>query len=184
MTNKNRNSLKIWPRGQTSYQFTKSWGVQNSGPVHLHPAAERRIRTQDPRIHCPKHEVVLARERGFIFLFNSVSFSFFLFFRKNVWALCPNGYFMQGLRVNGKQVNNIEEGKCCHPQNHPDSYGHCYDKDVTYSFDKKGWSFCNEFGQGYYLTGLYKSDCNELYCIEKLKCCSMKKRNNTVLDFY
>ena len=96
--------------------------------------------------------------------------------RKNVWAVCPNGYFLNGLyRTDGSNLYNIEEGKCCRPQNHPNSYDGCYDEDVTHSFDNKGWSKCKR--AGYYLTGIYKSGCEHLYCIEKFRCCKMKKGN-------
>lgn len=96
----------------------------------------------------------------------------------NVWALCPTGYYLNGLRLGAgppAYLNHIDEGQCCHPQGHPDSYEHCYDEDVTYSFDNKGWSECKQ--AGYYMTGFYKSSCNNIYCIEKFKCCKMKKVN-------
>ncbi|KAL9952520.1 hypothetical protein ACROYT_G039788 [Oculina patagonica] len=96
----------------------------------------------------------------------------------NVWALCPNGYFLNGFRVSGQKLFNIEEGKCCRPQNQQeDSYDGCYDEDVLISFDNKGWSVCKK--EGYYMVGLYKSVCNELYCIETFKCCRMKYRAPT-----
>ncbi|XP_022803036.1 semaphorin-5B-like [Stylophora pistillata] len=101
--------------------------------------------------------------------------------RYNVWALCPTGSFMNGLSV-GKPLpaflNDIEEAKCCHPQNHPTSYEDCYDEDVTISFDTRGWSECRR--DGYYMTGFYKSSCDKLYCIEKFRCCKMK--NETVVS--
>ncbi|CAH3043762.1 unnamed protein product [Pocillopora meandrina] len=96
--------------------------------------------------------------------------------RTHVWALCPNGYYMQGMRLGAgppAYLHHIDEAKCCHPQGHPNSYEHCYDQDVTYSFDNKGWSECQQVG--YYMTGFYKSDCNDIYCIEKFRCCKMKK---------
>ncbi|KAL9955812.1 hypothetical protein ACROYT_G037195 [Oculina patagonica] len=92
--------------------------------------------------------------------------------RKNVWALCPNGYFLNGLyKTDGKNLYNIEEGQCCRPLN-GDGYDGCYDEDVTISFDNRGWSDCQR--TGYYMTGIYKSVCEKLYCIEKFKCCRMK----------
>ncbi|XP_078363428.1 uncharacterized protein LOC144647504 [Oculina patagonica] len=96
----------------------------------------------------------------------------------NVWALCPGGYFLNGLRKSdGENLYNIEEGQCCRPQNRPEnSYDDCYDEDVTISFDNKGWSECQR--AGYYMTGIYKSSCEELYCIEKFKCCLIKSECN------
>ncbi|XP_022803084.1 uncharacterized protein LOC111340494 [Stylophora pistillata] len=95
---------------------------------------------------------------------------------KNVWALCPAGYYMNGLRL-GKGppqfLNDIVEGKCCHPESHSRAtYEDCYDENVQLSFDKKGWSECKK--EGYYMTGFYKSSCNSIYCIETFRCCKMK----------
>ncbi|XP_058941677.2 properdin-like isoform X1 [Pocillopora verrucosa] len=93
---------------------------------------------------------------------------------KHVWALCPAGYYMEGIYITyPTNIYNIEESKCCRPQNHPNAYDDCYDEDVYLSFDKKGWSECKR--DGYYMTGIYKGGCEHLYCIEKFKCCSMKK---------
>ncbi len=80
----------------------------------------------------------------------------FLFFRNNVWALCPGGYFLNGLRKSdGENLYNIEEGQCCRPENQPDDrYDDCYDEDVSTSFDNKGWNECQR--AGYYMTGLQK----------------------------
>ena len=100
------------------------------------------------------------------------------FFRFNVWALCPAGYYLNGLRL-GRGLpaflSHIETGKCCRPQNHPNSYEDCYDEDVSSSFDTRGWSECQR--PGYYMTGFYKTNCNELNCIDKFRCCKMKKGN-------
>ena len=82
---------------------------------------------------------------------------------------------MEGIYISDSspKLYHIEEAKCCRPQNHPDSYDGCYDEDVTISFDHKGWSQCKQ--DGYYMAGFYKSGCNEFYCIEKFRCCKMKK---------
>ena len=104
---------------------------------------------------------------------------FFFNLRNDRWALCPNGYYLEGVyrtaSSNG-MLHNIEEGKCCRPQSHPDSYEGCYDEDVGISFDSKGWSECKQ--AGYYMTGFYKGSCDKLYCIEKFRCCKMKKGNH------
>lgn len=70
-------------------------------------------------------------------------------------------------------IYNIEEFKCCCLQNYLNVYVDCYDEDVGILFDKKGWSECK--WDGYYMIGIYKSGCEYFYCIEKFKCCSMKK---------
>ncbi|XP_044166634.1 SCO-spondin-like [Acropora millepora] len=93
-----------------------------------------------------------------------------------VWALCPTGYYLNGLRLGAgppAYLHHIDEAQCCHPQGHPNSYEQCYDEDVSRSFDDKGWSECKK--PGYYMTGFYKSSCNQIYCIEKFRCCKMKK---------
>ena len=103
----------------------------------------------------------------------------------NVWALCPTGYYLNGLRLSAgtpAYLQHIDEGQCCHPQGHPNTYEHCYDQDVTYSFENKGWSECQQ--ARYYMTGFYKSSCDNIYCIEKFRCCKMKKRNFYFLDLH
>ena len=82
---------------------------------------------------------------------------------------------MNGLRL-GKgwpqYLQDIDEAKCCHPESHPDFYEDCYNEDVTLSFENEGWSDCKK--DGYYMTGFYKSECNEIFCIERFRCCKMK----------
>ncbi|KAL9987750.1 hypothetical protein ACROYT_G002106 [Oculina patagonica] len=92
----------------------------------------------------------------------------------NVWALCPDGFFLNGLyKTDGQNLYNIEEGQCCRPLNQQeDGYDDCYEEDVTTSFDNRGWSDCQR--TGYYMTGIYKSNCEKIYCIEIFKCCRMK----------
>lgn len=97
------------------------------------------------------------------------------FFSFHVWALCPYGYYLNGLRLSRSPayLNDIDEGQCCHPKNHLNSYQRCYDQNVAGSFNRKGWSFC--LHDGYYITGFYKRGCNEINCINKFKCCKMRK---------
>ncbi|XP_046863419.1 uncharacterized protein LOC124457180, partial [Xenia sp. Carnegie-2017] len=91
----------------------------------------------------------------------------------DTWGVCPYGYFINGLfRTNGQRLNNIEQGKCCKPVNHPDKYGDCYDEDISEKFNKKGWVTCKN--GGYYIAGLFRSPGGEwLHNIDKLKCCKM-----------
>ncbi|XP_022795988.1 uncharacterized protein LOC111334503 [Stylophora pistillata] len=93
------------------------------------------------------------------------------------WALCPPGFYMNGIRTGLHNhhkafLNHIDEAQCCHPKDHPSSYEDCYDEDVAKKFNRKGWSKCQ--GKGYYMTGFYKSSCDELNCIDKFRCCKMK----------
>ncbi|RMX46862.1 hypothetical protein pdam_00007652, partial [Pocillopora damicornis] len=91
--------------------------------------------------------------------------------RNNEWAFCPTGYFLQGLyRTSNHNIHNIEEGRCCKPNNLPNSYLHCYTHDVSKSFDNKGWSKCDS---QYYLRGFYRGGCDKLHCIDQFQCCMM-----------
>ncbi|XP_059159702.1 uncharacterized protein LOC131943541 [Physella acuta] len=95
-----------------------------------------------------------------------------LFNNNNVWVTCPAGYFLNGLYRTGGfggWLSNIEEGRCSKPAGHPASYGHCYDMDISSCFDDKNLCRCNA---DYYVTGLYKSSCDKLYCLDGLRCCT------------
>ena len=82
------------------------------------------------------------------------------------------GYFLNGLYISAaNKLSKIEEGHCCKPSNHPDSYGLCYDEDVTESFEKKGWTNCSK--RGYYITGVYRGSGDWLKDIDKFRCCKM-----------
>ena len=82
---------------------------------------------------------------------------------------CPVGYFLNGLYINAtNKLRKIEEGHCCKPSNHPDSYGSCYDEK---SFEREGWTDCLKFG--YYITGVYRGSGNWLPNIDKYRCCKM-----------
>ena len=100
-------------------------------------------------------------------------------FRSNVWAVCPTGYFLRGINVRDfagsggadpNYLDDITHGRCCRPKHHPNEYGSCYDEDIWSSFDSAGWASCKE---SFFMTGFYKSNCNFLYCMEELRCCSM-----------
>ena len=105
--------------------------------------------------------------------FHLYSPAFYSFSRQHVWAKCPSGYFLNGLYISAsKYLHQIEYARCCRPNNHPDNYADCYEKEVVISFDKKGWSVCQ--GDGYYMNGFYRGGCDYIYCIEKFSCCKMK----------
>ncbi|XP_013082375.2 aerolysin-like [Biomphalaria glabrata] len=102
--------------------------------------------------------------------------------RPNQWAHCPAGFFLQGLQrsKSGKNkgyVYNIENGRCAKPANHPFYYGDCYSHYIDFS--RSGLYSCNE---GYYITGLYKADCDYLHCIDRLYCCKMADTPQVVDD--
>jgi len=95
-------------------------------------------------------------------------------FDKKGWSVCNNGYYMRGMYRNKKSLGQglhlIEKANCCKPNAQKGGWGTCYDLDVGRSFDNKGWSKC---AIGHYMTGLWRGDCDNLYCIEKFKCCQM-----------
>lgn len=122
-------------------------------------------------VYTAKSVKIKARVADRMLLPNTFIPAYIFFFSNNRWGVCPNGYFLQGLyRTNGHSLHNIEEGRCCKPNNLPNSYLRCYDHNVGSSFDNKGWSNCDG---GYYLTGIYRGGCDQLHCLDKFRCCSM-----------
>ncbi|XP_028419313.1 uncharacterized protein LOC114545227 [Dendronephthya gigantea] len=96
------------------------------------------------------------------------------FDRHNNWNLCPSGYYLSGLyRSHGHNLHNIEHAWCCKPRGAPNSYKSCYHENVWTRFDwnKKGMISCSR--KGHFITGLYRSTCNFMYCIELFKCCQL-----------
>jgi len=95
-------------------------------------------------------------------------------FDKKGWSLCNSGYYMRGMyrnsKTHGQGLHLIEQANCCKPNAQKGGWGTCYDLNVWTSFDAKGWSKC---ATGYYMTGLFRNDCDNLYCIENFKCCKM-----------
>ena len=77
---------------------------------------------------------------------------------------------MTGLYRNGggQELFRLEEARCCQPP--AVKWGECIDFNVWSKFDNKGWTDCPK---DYYMTGLWRNDCNELHCIEQFKCCKM-----------
>ncbi|CAB4001304.1 Hypothetical predicted protein [Paramuricea clavata] len=96
------------------------------------------------------------------------------FNRQNHWNLCTPGYYLSGLyRTGGNNLHNIEAAWCCKPNEAPNSYTSCYDEDVSLKFnwDKEGMVSCTT--AGFYITGLYRSECDILHCIDTFKCCKL-----------
>ncbi|KAH9488921.1 hypothetical protein Btru_058742 [Bulinus truncatus] len=115
------------------------------------------------------------------------------------WANCPQGYFLQGLyrsdkchRKNVKEdyytvgssrytsglvdcpdgfLQNIEDGTCGKPVGYPDKYSECYIEDISACFNKSATCSCKR--DDYFVAGIYKGRCDELSCLEKLRCCRL-----------
>ena len=91
--------------------------------------------------------------------------------------MCPRGYYLSGLqRSKGQNLHNIERALCCKPKSQPLSYKDCYRENVWAKFDQHNSGMVSCVRNGYYITGLYRSDCDFLYCVEEFMCCSMPCR--------
>ncbi|KAK2556319.1 hypothetical protein P5673_021540, partial [Acropora cervicornis] len=90
----------------------------------------------------------------------------------NVWAKCPPGMFMQGIkrtRMALSWLSNIEELFCCSPKDVTPSYEDCHEKNVL--FIGQGWATCDP---DYYLAGFHRGNCRRLSCLDRFKCCKFK----------
>ena len=107
---------------------------------------------------------------------------FLSYFSDYSWALCPTGYYLNGLRLGAglpAYLDQIVEGQCCHPQDHPNRYDDCYDENVQTSFNNKGWSTCKR--KYYLMTGFYRNSyCTRISCIQYLRCCRMAEKGNFI----
>ncbi|KAH9496634.1 hypothetical protein Btru_009897 [Bulinus truncatus] len=102
----------------------------------------------------------------------------------NKWAFCPSGYFLQGLYRSDNgwpyykgYLNNLESARCVKPSTHPFFYDRCYEEDISSCFDKKGRCSCKE---GFYVTGIYRGNDDDLYNLDKLRCCKMATKPQEV----
>ncbi|XP_059147462.1 uncharacterized protein LOC131935109 [Physella acuta] len=107
------------------------------------------------------------------------------FNKDDSWSICPPGYFLNGFYrtkdADRGYLNNIEEGRCSKPVDHPAYYGHCYDHEVGICFSDKGLCKCND---GYYVTDLFKANCKKLYCIKTLRCCKLASAPEVLDDLH
>ncbi|XP_059148085.1 uncharacterized protein LOC131935604 isoform X1 [Physella acuta] len=90
----------------------------------------------------------------------------------STWSLCRPGYFLTGLyrSVFKLYLSDLEEGRCTRPRNHPSKYGHCEDVDISDCFEQAKCCSCPE---GSFIVGLYRGNCNDLGCLDKLRCCTL-----------
>jgi len=105
-------------------------------------------------------------------------------FDKKGWSMCNSGYYMRGMYRNSKSHGNglhlIEQAHCCKPNAQKGGWGACTTLNVSKSFDAKGWSKC---ATGSYMTGLWRNDCDNLYCIEYFRCCKMGARADGEIEY-
>merc|ERR1711998_569742 len=98
------------------------------------------------------------------------------------WSICAQGYLMYGLQADKQGTKdalfNIQAGLCGKPGENnmlidrAVEAHRCYHENWWKQFDTKGGKFCR---RNYFLSGLFRSHCNSLYCIEMAKCCSVKR---------
>jgi len=96
------------------------------------------------------------------------------------WSTCKKGYMLTGLKRDGlgDALYNLAYGVCEQPAegSGPTPAGiptnECYHENWWKKFDSKGGKFCR---RGYFVSGLFRSHCNSLYCIEMAKCCRAKR---------
>jgi len=101
----------------------------------------------------------------------------------NSWAMCPDGYFFQGLFRNNADCNHlgcIETAKCCRPKG-AGRWGLCQIADWGQSFDHAGSSTC-PFPYG--MAGMFRSGGSGIHQIEKAYCCHLGVPKNTEASYY
>jgi hypothetical protein len=90
------------------------------------------------------------------------------------WSQCKYGYFITGLYRNDcNELGCLEQAKCCKQDGEPgyiyEGTGDaCTNANWYGSFDNKGWSKCPA---GKAMAGIYRNDCDDLGCIEEVRCC-------------
>lgn len=88
------------------------------------------------------------------------------------WAFCPVGYFLHGLYRSSASspgyLNTIESARCAKPASHPITYGSCQNVDTSSCMSRQGTCSCP---RGFFVTGIYRADDDDLYNLKKMKCC-------------
>lgn len=102
-------------------------------------------------------------------------------FDKKGWSTCPVGTLLTGIyRSECNALACIEMGKCERPCEGTDPIEDenlinlCYHASWHDTMDKQGWSRCD---RGYFIAGLYRAQCDSLYCLQLAKCCQIKGGN-------
>jgi len=98
------------------------------------------------------------------------------------WSLCNKGYLLVGMKTDRLQtmdaLYNLDKGVCQQPFEASSAIlkgvepSRCYHENWWKKFDTRGGKFCR---RNYFVSGLFRSHCNSLYCIEMAKCCSVKR---------
>merc|ERR1712000_520554 len=87
------------------------------------------------------------------------------------WSMCADGYYLSALKRGGcGKLHCLEAGRCCQPETKmsvPLKWETCYSTNV-WGAGGAGWKGCND---GFFMTGLYRGDTNELNGFAQIKCC-------------
>jgi hypothetical protein len=101
-------------------------------------------------------------------------------FDRKGWSECGHGRYLAGLYRNKQKGSDpiylLEKAKCVDAPGYLYSLKrdrYCYNHNWWRSFDRKGWSLCNN---GHYMTGLWRNSGDKLYHIEQAKCCRPKSQ--------
>ena len=96
------------------------------------------------------------------------------------WSYCGHSRYMTGLyrsdAIGLDIINQLDEAKCADAPDYlfsTEGDWECYNHNWGGSFDREGWSTCNN---GYYMTGLYRSSGSFLHNIEESRCCRPKSQ--------
>ncbi|CAB3993688.1 Hypothetical predicted protein [Paramuricea clavata] len=95
-------------------------------------------------------------------------------FDRQGWSTCTKaGFYVVGVYRGADWLHNIDRLRCCKMLRVKP--GHCVNSNWWSSFDKKGWSNCNN--DKLFITGFYRSKLgtwtrDEIYRLEEAKCCS------------
>ncbi|CAE7406087.1 unnamed protein product [Symbiodinium natans] len=84
--------------------------------------------------------------------------------RRQGWSKAPGILtgFYQGL------CNSLSCLSKARYAEYPKATMDCYNANWGSSFNSKGWSTCRH---GYFMTGLYRSTCSQLSCLDQVECC-------------
>jgi len=106
------------------------------------------------------------------------------------WSLCPTGSLLFALRRSKEPVStgkvggsslgtgdalySLDGAKCAKPSvgGHSIPVEDCYHQNWWGTMDSAGGAFCR---RNYFVAGLFRSNCNSLYCMEMAKCCRVRR---------
>jgi len=95
----------------------------------------------------------------------------------NSWFNCPDGNLLTGIYRSGEDgLHGIYYYYCCKPCREDASAvldvpsTGCVEKDVGNSMSQGGWKQCDD---NKYIQGLYRTDCFQLSCLTKFRCCDI-----------